>query len=322
MKGYIYVLLNPLFPKYLKIGQTTRLSEERAKEIFYQARTGIPTEYIVAYDVEVTNCSLVEKHVHKSLEKRRIHQSREFFEISLKEAITIINGVIDALNKQHKIDFAQRFDKELTYNEWWDSLPFTWQQVLRNHLDLSYTPSDIDILRAIHSVIEHSQNEDLRRKVASFIADKKCINKLKSWYKSLDKEYALFNSYLPYTLSQDEIIRAQELKQINCLNQAAIIDLKPLIKFKYLETINFTNTSVNDLAPLQHLINLRQIICNYTDVESFEPIQSLPNLRKITCFETKVTPASIADFKIKAPNCEVEFESFLQHPGLLKKFKS
>jgi hypothetical protein len=47
-KGYIYILINPYFKGLVKIGKTTRSSEERALEL--SKHSGIPAEFVVAYE--------------------------------------------------------------------------------------------------------------------------------------------------------------------------------------------------------------------------------------------------------------------------------
>jgi T5orf172 domain len=91
--GRIYVMVNSLFQKDLiKIGKTTRTSEERAKEI--SSGTGIPTEFNVAYDLYVANCDLAERIIHERLAKFRVSDNREFFKIPLKQAISIIEEAV------------------------------------------------------------------------------------------------------------------------------------------------------------------------------------------------------------------------------------
>lgn len=83
-QGYIYIMINAAFPKMVKIGKTARTPEIRAKELF---RTGLPTPYEVVYDVIVTDIDLVEKMIHNALADCRVREEREFFAISIKEAI-------------------------------------------------------------------------------------------------------------------------------------------------------------------------------------------------------------------------------------------
>ena len=57
-QGYVYILINPSLKGLLKVGQTKKDPEERAKEI--SQGTGVPTPYIVAFKEEFNDC--VETH--------------------------------------------------------------------------------------------------------------------------------------------------------------------------------------------------------------------------------------------------------------------
>jgi hypothetical protein len=87
-KGYIYILINPAFPDYVKFGKTTKDSETRAKEISRGA--GVPAPYRVAWDVLVTDCDQVERLVHQKLFRLRARNDREFFVLPLREAISVL----------------------------------------------------------------------------------------------------------------------------------------------------------------------------------------------------------------------------------------
>ena len=93
--GFIYVLENETMPGLLKIGITEKEPDERAKEL---ATTGVPSSFRVAYSRYVVNIKLVEDLVHKALESRgcRKNNNREFFAVSVAEAI----GVIDAISSE------------------------------------------------------------------------------------------------------------------------------------------------------------------------------------------------------------------------------
>jgi hypothetical protein len=46
-QGYVYILINPSLKGLLKVGQTKKDPEERAKEI--SQGTGVPTHYFVEF---------------------------------------------------------------------------------------------------------------------------------------------------------------------------------------------------------------------------------------------------------------------------------
>lgn len=88
--GYVYVLINPSMPNLVKIGKTTREPKERAKEL--SSTTGVPVPFIVVHDEFFENCSKAEQYIHTLLADGgfRVSTNREFFEISVKEAIDAV----------------------------------------------------------------------------------------------------------------------------------------------------------------------------------------------------------------------------------------
>lgn len=89
-RGFVYILINPAIPGYIKIGKTTKAPEERAKEL--SAATGVPTPFIVAYDATFADCDEAETRIHTLLESRGISRTpdREFFAMNLREAIAVV----------------------------------------------------------------------------------------------------------------------------------------------------------------------------------------------------------------------------------------
>jgi tetratricopeptide (TPR) repeat protein len=88
--GYIYVLINPSMHGLVKIGKTTRDPAGRAKEL--SGATGVPTPFVLAYDLYFHDCSAAEEFVHALLEKKRhrISSNREFFNASLSDVIKAV----------------------------------------------------------------------------------------------------------------------------------------------------------------------------------------------------------------------------------------
>jgi len=82
--GYVYILSNPSMPNLVKIGKTRRGGRHRAKEIY---QTGVPTPFTLEYEVYTHDCDALEYYVHECLDKFRVNQSREFFELDVIEAI-------------------------------------------------------------------------------------------------------------------------------------------------------------------------------------------------------------------------------------------
>ena len=70
--GYVYILVDPAFPGYVKIGKTTKDPEVRAREL--SRGTGIPAPYGVAWDALVSNGDEVERLIHQRLAHAREDQ--------------------------------------------------------------------------------------------------------------------------------------------------------------------------------------------------------------------------------------------------------
>lgn len=96
--GVIYILINPAFKDLLKIGKTTRTAEERAAEI--SNGTGVPSKFVVAYEDFVADCDLAERRIFKVFEQYRYGNNREFFALTLKEAIPVVMRTISQVNAE------------------------------------------------------------------------------------------------------------------------------------------------------------------------------------------------------------------------------
>lgn len=97
---YVYVLTNVAYPGVCKIGKAVN-PQERIKQI---NNAGVVSEWELKYALPVSDDFLVENLVHQELATLRLssHQgsSREFFSISLEEAIS----TIEKIGSSFKID--------------------------------------------------------------------------------------------------------------------------------------------------------------------------------------------------------------------------
>lgn len=87
----VYILTNPAFPDYVKIGITDDLNG-RLKLL---DNTSLPLPFECYYAAEVPNGSRVEKLLHEAFDAVRVRKNREFFEIlpeNAKSALLIANG--------------------------------------------------------------------------------------------------------------------------------------------------------------------------------------------------------------------------------------
>ena len=86
---WVYILTNKSMPGLVKIGMTKRDPYIRANELASQ--TGIPTKFEVDYAVRVWNSFTIEQNVHRRLDRFRVNQNREFFEIDVKTARKVLD---------------------------------------------------------------------------------------------------------------------------------------------------------------------------------------------------------------------------------------
>ena len=96
--GRIYVLSNESMPGLVKIGWTSRSVEERVREL---ATTGVPMGFKIEYEAYVGEPAKVEQNIHQVLTNRgvRTNSRREFFEIAVSEAISLVQSMSVDCNK-------------------------------------------------------------------------------------------------------------------------------------------------------------------------------------------------------------------------------
>lgn len=82
----VYVLVNPAFDNYVKIGRTTNL-EQRLRTL---NNTSVPLPFRCVYAVEVEDDVNVERLVHNAFADHRTRAGREFFEIDPQRVISAL----------------------------------------------------------------------------------------------------------------------------------------------------------------------------------------------------------------------------------------
>ena len=99
-EGYVYVMTNSSIEGQVKIGKTTRDPYERAKEL--SSATGVPTPFVVVFYKPFKDCHFAEKTIHHYLEKKgyRVNNNREFFNMSIPEAIDVVQSMYAIEQKQ------------------------------------------------------------------------------------------------------------------------------------------------------------------------------------------------------------------------------
>lgn len=95
-RGIIYVMWNELFPELVKIGvtqgSTSKDVEKRRKELSHGEN--MPQPFESKFAICVNNYQKIEDIIHKGLAKLRHNPHREFFKLSVDEAINLLSGYI------------------------------------------------------------------------------------------------------------------------------------------------------------------------------------------------------------------------------------
>lgn len=95
-RGIIYVMSNELFPELVKIGttngSTSKDVERRRKEL--SSCENMPQPFEAQFAICVNNYQKIETIIHKGLAKLRHNPHREFFKLSVDEAINLLSGYV------------------------------------------------------------------------------------------------------------------------------------------------------------------------------------------------------------------------------------
>ena len=140
-QGYVYALINSSLIGLVKVGKTVKDPEIRAKEI--SSDTGVPTPFIVAFKVFVSDCDAGELFLHSLLEIKgfRINQKREFFNAPLD---VIISSMIELQNTS---GFTVSLNNNITKNI--DTSEFITDDDFLNELEIEQVeqiPAYVDVL--------------------------------------------------------------------------------------------------------------------------------------------------------------------------------
>ena len=84
--GIVYILSNPAFDNYVKIGRTNDI-EQRMKQL---DNTSVPLPFRCVFAVEVDDDVAVERLVHQAFADVRVRTTREFFEIDAQRVIAAL----------------------------------------------------------------------------------------------------------------------------------------------------------------------------------------------------------------------------------------
>ena len=101
---YIYILENDTMPGLVKIGFTKNKPSERVKQI--NAATGVALDFDVKYQYPCFNAHDLEKEIHIYLESQgfRVNKKKEFFNITVDQAISVIERIGEPYKMQEQED--------------------------------------------------------------------------------------------------------------------------------------------------------------------------------------------------------------------------
>ena len=90
---WIYILSNETMPGLVKIGFTKNKPSERVKQI--NSATGVPLDFKVEWAYPCFNAHDLEKEIHYYLEEEgfRVNKKKEFFNISLEQARSVVERI-------------------------------------------------------------------------------------------------------------------------------------------------------------------------------------------------------------------------------------
>jgi hypothetical protein len=103
--GRVYVLSNPAMPGLLKIGYTMNTVEGRVKEL--SLATGVPTTFCIEYQLECRDPAGLEAYAHTFFQSKRYNGNREFFSISINDAVEVLRQNAIELMAEELSDFAK-----------------------------------------------------------------------------------------------------------------------------------------------------------------------------------------------------------------------
>lgn len=112
--GFIYIMSNPAHPDLLKIGQTSKDPNERRKEL---CSTGVPEEFVLEYRALSEDYESLEREIHRKLNTLRFKNNKEFFKISVPDAINEIRGIAGDRIESDKVFYVSPAELERIKNE-------------------------------------------------------------------------------------------------------------------------------------------------------------------------------------------------------------
>jgi hypothetical protein len=199
--GYIYILINASLMGMIKIGSTVISAQERARQI--SANTGVPTPYMVAYKLYVSDYKRFEKKVHKHLADFRVNPNREFFNYPLHMAIKLIE---DYTNQSSSIDQDRYEAMEILpqlHKKYSDNIAPTISSIriyqTNERVMLEFTKDEY--------VAKYLKDQYIRRIDLGFIIEDININK------------KMFNEYSPVSTNVEKFLELDDYSINMCIGE-------------------------------------------------------------------------------------------------------
>jgi hypothetical protein len=115
MVGFVYIMSSPLFSR-IKIGKSTKdPSKDRLSEL--NQETGNPEKFKCEYYALVGNENTLERAIHKRFASRRPNPKREFFDVSILEAIESIRDLSQDHGGLKHEEISFREVKKINYDD-------------------------------------------------------------------------------------------------------------------------------------------------------------------------------------------------------------
>lgn len=182
--------------------------------------------------------------------------------------------------------------KKLDTN-WWNTLNDNWKTIFRQALEISGTPSKMQLKQLAFLDQLYCQ----RTPITSLAPIGNLVN-LKKLYCDETK----INSLAPVAnLNQLEELacyntNVSDLSPLKNLSRLRILDcsgtqisnIEVVKQLSNLEELYIANTQVSDISAVSNLSNLKELYCHSMPISSLAPIAKLSKLEKLQCYKTQI----------------------------------
>ncbi len=334
--GYVYILMNPALT-WLKIGRTIDIEKRSTKlDNDFKKGTGFPSKYKVAYKVFVDDYVDIENKIHKKLKKYRVHNNKEFFNISQTDAINALIQIISDEKNQKDLNFnnkqvqqksintkeSKTSNDNLDFNHKqinieeskikWNNLDFNHKQIIKNHIILNDNFTEEELIESLRNIIDYSIDKKERKIVLNLYENIDYRKKAKSWfYKLPEKKQQMIKSYSNKELTDNEFKEIINLSIFDSHKSKLITKIEPLTILKNLKKIDLSHTEIKNLVDIDSFDKLIEIHFNQTNVTDLIPLKKIVNLKLIYAIGSKIEKKDINSFKLQKKNCKIITKSFM-----------